>query len=97
MMSKLHHFVIKELEDRDAYTPLFSIEVEGREEQVRLMGIIDRVDIHQNKTRIVDYKTGKDQLSMVILKDCLMKKGRVRTRPCFKHSFTRLFMRRPEM
>ena len=55
-------FVIKELEDRDAYTPLFSIEVEGREEQVRLMGIIDRVDIHQNKTRIVDYKTGKDQL-----------------------------------
>jgi hypothetical protein len=55
-------FVIKELEDRDAYTPLFSIEVEGREEQVRLMGIIDRVDIHQGKIRIVDYKTGKDQL-----------------------------------
>jgi ATP-dependent helicase/nuclease subunit B len=55
-------FIIKELEDREAYTPLFSIEVEGREEQVRLMGIIDRVDIHQNKTRIVDYKTGKDQL-----------------------------------
>jgi RecB family exonuclease len=55
-------FVIKELEDRDAYTPLFSIEVEGKEEQVRLMGIIDRVDLHQNKTRIVDYKTGKDQL-----------------------------------
>jgi ATP-dependent helicase/DNAse subunit B len=55
-------FLIKELEDRDAYTPLFSIEVAGREEQVRLMGIIDRVDIHQNITRIVDYKTGKDQL-----------------------------------
>jgi CRISPR/Cas system-associated exonuclease Cas4 (RecB family) len=55
-------FVIKELEDRDAYAPLFSIEVGGREEQVRLTGIIDRVDIHQGKTRIVDYKTGKDQL-----------------------------------
>jgi len=26
------------------------------------MGIIDRVDFHQNKIRIVDYKTGKDQL-----------------------------------
>jgi RecB family exonuclease len=55
-------FVIKELENRDSYTPLFTIEVEGKEEQVRLMGIIDRVDVHLNKTRIVDYKTGKDQL-----------------------------------
>ena len=55
-------FVIKELENRDSYTPLFTIEVEGKEEQVRLMGIIDRVDVRLNKTRIVDYKTGKDQL-----------------------------------
>jgi len=55
-------FVIRELEDRETFTPLFPIESEGREEQVRLMGIIDRVDFHQNKIRIVDYKTGKDQL-----------------------------------
>lgn len=55
-------FVIKELEDRETCTPLLSIEVKGKEEQVRLMGIIDRVDIHQDKIRIVDYKTGRDKL-----------------------------------
>ncbi|MHB1180140.1 MAG: PD-(D/E)XK nuclease family protein, partial [Daejeonella sp.] len=59
---KIAPFVIRELEEKDAYTPLFSIEVDGKEQQVRLMGIIDRVDVHENKTRIVDYKTGKDQL-----------------------------------
>lgn len=55
-------FVIKELEDRETCTPLLSIEVNGKEEKLRLMGIIDRVDIHQGKIRIVDYKTGRDKL-----------------------------------
>ena len=55
-------FVIKELEDRETCTPLVRIEVNGKEEEVRLMGIIDRVDIHQGKIRIVDYKTGRDKL-----------------------------------
>lgn len=55
-------FTIIELENRESYTPLFKLQVSGREEQVRLIGIIDRVDSHQGKTRIVDYKTGKDQL-----------------------------------
>jgi ATP-dependent helicase/DNAse subunit B len=56
-------FVIKELEDKDKYAPLFSFELDGKEEQVRLMGIIDRVDTINGKTRIVDYKTGKDSLA----------------------------------
>lgn len=55
-------FVIKELEEKDAYTPLFTVDVDGKEEQVRLLGIIDRVDTLDGKIRIVDYKTGKDQL-----------------------------------
>jgi hypothetical protein len=55
-------FVIKELEEKDVYTPLFTVVVDGREEQVRLLGIIDRVDTLDGKARIVDYKTGKDQL-----------------------------------
>ncbi len=55
-------FEIIELENKDEYLPLFSVDVSGKEEQIRLMGIIDRVDKHQGKTRIVDYKTGKDQL-----------------------------------
>ena len=55
-------FSIIELENRENYTPLFKLNVSGKDEQVRLMGIIDRVDSHQGKVRIVDYKTGKDQL-----------------------------------
>ena len=55
-------FTIVELENRDSYTPLFKLQVSGRDEQVRLMGIIDRVDSNQGRVRIVDYKTGKDQL-----------------------------------
>ena len=55
-------FTILELENRDSYTPLFQIQVAGKIQEVRLMGIIDRVDKHNGKTRIVDYKTGKDQL-----------------------------------
>ena len=42
---------------------MLNIEVEGKEQQVRLMGIIDRVDVCNGKIRIVDYKTGKDKLT----------------------------------
>lgn len=59
---KLAPFTIIELENREGYTPLFPVRTGGKEEHVRLTGIIDRVDEHQGKTRIVDYKTGKDQL-----------------------------------
>jgi hypothetical protein len=55
-------FIIVEVENRDSYAPLFQVHVDGVKEQVRLMGIIDRVDEVNGKTRIVDYKTGKDQL-----------------------------------
>lgn len=56
-------FTIRELEEKDTYTTLLNIEVEGKEQQVRLMGIIDRVDVCNGKIRIVDYKTGKDKLT----------------------------------
>ncbi|MGV3683974.1 MAG: PD-(D/E)XK nuclease family protein [Daejeonella sp.] len=55
-------FTIIELENKDSYTPLFSVRVDGKDEEVRLLGIIDRVDRLDGKLRIVDYKTGKDQL-----------------------------------
>ena len=55
-------FTIVELENKDSYTPLFKLKIQGKDEQIRLFGIIDRVDSHHGKVRIVDYKTGKDQL-----------------------------------
>jgi ATP-dependent helicase/nuclease subunit B len=64
----LHHdaeiapFTLIELENKESYAPLFTVQVSGKSEQVRLLGIIDRVDRLNGKLRIVDYKTGKDQL-----------------------------------
>lgn len=44
------------------------IEVQGKKEQVRLKGIIDRVDQVGDTVRIVDYKTGRDDVEVVIKK-----------------------------
>src|SRR3546814_10941863 len=40
----------------------FPITVGGETKTVCLYGIIDRVDVVAGKTRIVDYKTGRDEL-----------------------------------
>ncbi|TYR38077.1 PD-(D/E)XK nuclease family protein [Sphingobacterium phlebotomi] len=60
-------FRIIELENTEDYTVDFPILIHGKEETIRLFGIIDRVDevlTHdgQVKTRIVDYKTGGDSV-----------------------------------
>ncbi len=60
--ASLAPFTLIELENKDSYTPLFKVQVSGKDEEVRLLGIIDRVDRLNGRTRIVDYKTGKDQL-----------------------------------
>jgi len=69
-------FVIRELEEKDAYTPLFTVDINGKEEQVRLMGIIDRVDTFEGKIRIVDYKTGKDQLKFKDFEGLFLEEGK---------------------
>ncbi|MBD1435158.1 PD-(D/E)XK nuclease family protein [Sphingobacterium sp. DN00404] len=60
-------FRIIELENDEDYSIDFPILINGKEETIRLFGIIDRVDevlTHdgQVKTRIVDYKTGGDSV-----------------------------------
>ena len=60
-------FRIIELENTEDYTFDFPILINGKEETIRLFGIIDRVDevlTHDNqvRTRIVDYKTGGDSV-----------------------------------
>lgn len=69
-------FVIRELEEKESYTTLLSIQVEGVEQQVRLMGIIDRVDVHNGKVRIVDYKTGKDKLKFKDFEGLFAEEGK---------------------
>ncbi|MGK6352029.1 PD-(D/E)XK nuclease family protein [Parapedobacter sp. DT-150] len=53
---------IVELENERDYSLAFPITVQGQSRTVRLWGIIDRVDEVNGKTRIVDYKTGRDEL-----------------------------------
>lgn len=55
-------FRIMELENDQDYTFEFSITVNGEERTVNLFGIIDRIDKVNGKIRIVDYKTGRDEV-----------------------------------
>lgn len=60
-------FRIIELENDEDYIIDFPISINGRDEIIKLYGIIDRVDevVTQDdeiKTRIVDYKTGADKV-----------------------------------
>lgn len=77
----IDHFIgikIIELENDEDYIMDFPIEVEGKEENVRIYGIIDRVDevLLKDKTvkiRIVDYKTGADEVNFKSLDKVFIK------------------------
>src|SRR5690606_37602973 len=53
---------IVELENERDYSIEFPITVQEEARTVKLYGIIDRVDEVNGKTRIVDYKTGRDEV-----------------------------------
>jgi len=53
-------FTILDLESKDEIE--YKIQVGGRERSLSLYGIIDRVDRKNGVTRVVDYKTGRDEL-----------------------------------
>lgn len=54
-------FTMLSLEEKISTTLTF--ELNGKEEQVRLFGFIDRIDECKGVTRIIDYKTGSDKLT----------------------------------
>lgn len=55
-------FRIIELENKQDYKYRLPVRINGKEQEVQLYGIIDRVDEQEGKIRIVDYKTGSDEL-----------------------------------
>lgn len=57
-------FAFLELENTSDYVIDFGIQVQGEIKNIKLKGIIDRVDIGRDGIRIVDYKTGKDSLDV---------------------------------
>lgn len=48
----------------------FAFTANGSQQKIRLFGIIDRVDLKNGVHRIVDYKTGSDQLKYSSVADC---------------------------
>lgn len=48
----------------------FSFEANGKNQQIKLYGIIDRVDLKNGGYRIVDYKTGGDKLKYSSIEEC---------------------------
>ena len=70
-------FTIIELENKNDYKHRFPINVKGREHEVLLYGIIDRVDERNGVTRIVDYKTGsRDEVKFTCLEDLFEPEGK---------------------
>jgi ATP-dependent helicase/nuclease subunit B len=58
-------FKVYELEnERDYHMPI-PLEIDGQKETIWLKGIIDRIDKTKDGYRIVDYKTGGDDLTVV--------------------------------
>jgi ATP-dependent helicase/nuclease subunit B len=62
-------FYLVELENKSDYVVSYPIQVNGETKNVSLYGIIDRVDQREGVTRIVDYKTGSDELAYTSLDD----------------------------
>jgi len=60
-------FSVLDLESKDEIP--FKISIGGVERQLTLFGIIDRVDKREGVTRVVDYKTGRDELQYASLED----------------------------
>lgn len=68
-------FTLVELENKEDYVISFPVTVDGREQAVNLYGIIDRVDKKNGVTRIVDYKTGRDELRYSSLPELFSEDG----------------------
>lgn len=66
-------FEVLDLEKRDKVR--FGFQVNGEEKHIMLHGIIDRIDRRNGVTRIVDYKTGSDNLRYTSLEDVFDTNG----------------------
>jgi ATP-dependent helicase/nuclease subunit B len=67
-------FKILDLEKKDEIN--FKFQLKGVEKNIRLHGIIDRIDQKGGITRIVDYKTGSDDLRFSTLEDVFETNGK---------------------
>ncbi len=69
-------FQIIELENKKDYKYHFPMEINGQKKYLQLYGILDRVDEKDGQTRIVDYKTGSDELKYSSLEKLFERDGK---------------------
>lgn len=80
----VHEFMGKIMERDKAYAPFsiealeqkFAVPFEAGEQEILLGGKIDRVDRKNDTVRIIDYKTGKDELAVETIESLFDGEGR---------------------
>ncbi|WP_299291146.1 PD-(D/E)XK nuclease family protein [uncultured Mucilaginibacter sp.] len=73
-------FRIIELENKKDYKYHYPIKINGQTQYLQLYGILDRVDEHNGKTRIIDYKTGSDELKFTSLEKLFERNGKAQNK-----------------
>lgn len=73
-------FRIIELENKKDYKYLYPIKINGQTQHLQLYGILDRVDELNGRTRIVDYKTGSDELKFASLEKLFERDGKAQNK-----------------
>lgn len=86
-----------EANSRDGYVLSFPILADGKAREVKLKGIIDRIDIKEGKVRVIDYKTGRDEKSFANLISLTDREDNRRNKAVFQVFFySYLFMKKYE-
>jgi ATP-dependent helicase/nuclease subunit B len=78
--SILAPFRIIELENKSDYKYHYPIKINGQTLYLQFYGILDRVDELNGRTRIVDYKTGSDELKFASLEKLFERDGKAQNK-----------------
>ena len=73
-------FRIIELENKSDYKYHYPIKINGQTQYLQFYGILDRVDELNGRTRIVDYKTGSDELKFASLEKLFERDGKAQNK-----------------
>ncbi|MFY0606040.1 MAG: PD-(D/E)XK nuclease family protein [Cyclobacteriaceae bacterium] len=76
-----------EADSKSGFELGFPIQIGGQTEQVKVKGIIDRIDIKEGKVRVIDYKTGRDERSFKNIDSLIDREDSKRNKAVFQVLF----------
>ncbi len=76
-----------EASTREGYAMDFPILISGKEQQVRIRGIIDRIDQKEGVVRVIDYKTGRDEKDFTTIGSLVDREEKNRRKAAFQVFF----------